>query len=132
MTLTTHGTFSVESRFEPPFHADDGITLGRARFDKRFSGGLEATSFVEMLYARTPDPACATYVAIERITGTLCGHDGSFVVHHVGVRDGATDSLTLSIVPGSGTGALAGITGGMDITITDGVHHYAVSAALPA
>lgn len=130
MTLSAHGTFSVDSSFPPPLHAADGVTLGRARFDKRFTGGLEATSFVEMLYARTPDPTCATYVAIERIEGTLCGRSGSFVVHHVGVRDGTTDSLTLSIVPGSGTGELAGVTGSMTITITEGVHHYTLEAAL--
>jgi hypothetical protein len=130
VTLSANGTFSVDSTFAPPFHSEDGVTLGGARFDKQFTGGLEATSFVEMLYARTPDPTCATYVAIERIAGTLCGRAGSFVVHHVGLREGGTDSLTVSIVPGSGTGALSGITGVMTITITDGVHYYTVAASL--
>ena len=104
MSLTAEGTFTVDSEFAPPFHAEDGITMGRARFNKQLTGGLTGRSFVEMLYVRTPDPRCATYVALERIEGTLDGHTGSFVVHHVGIRSEEAESLTLSIVPGSGTG----------------------------
>jgi hypothetical protein len=118
------GTFEITMSGEPPFDVVDGVSLGRARFDKRFSGPMTATSRVEMLAARTPNAGSAGYVAIERITGSVEGKQGSFVAMHLGVMNRGADSLTITIVPDSGTGELTGIRGTMNIRITDGQHHY--------
>ena len=67
---------------EPPFEVVDDVALSRARFDKQFSGPLEAKSQVHMLAARTPVESSAGYVAIERIEGTLDGRAGTFVLAH--------------------------------------------------
>ncbi|MDB4945979.1 MAG: hypothetical protein JWP97_5513 [Labilithrix sp.] len=109
---------------DPPYDDTDGVSLGRARFDKRFAGPLEATSHVEMLGARTPVAGSAGYVALERITGELVGKRGSFTVLHTGLMNRGKPSLAVVIVPDSGTGELAGIVGTMNIVVKDGKHTY--------
>lgn len=56
--------------------------------------------------------------------GSLDGKTGGFVLQHFGIMDKGKDRLVLEVVPDSGTGELAGITGSMDIDIIDGEHHY--------
>ena len=121
---TAKGTFEITMQAEPPFEDVAGVTLGRATFDKRFSGALEATSKVYMLASRTPVESSAGYVAVERITGTLDSRRGSFVVLHRGVMTRGARSLEITVVPDSGTGDLEGIAGKMDIEIVSGQHHY--------
>jgi hypothetical protein len=77
-----------------------------------------------MLTATTDVKGSAVYVAIERITGTLHGREGSFLLHHTGVMTRGAPHLTVSVVPDSGTGQLTGITGRMEIIIADGNHSY--------
>lgn len=109
---------------EPPYDAVDGVTLARVRFDKRFAGPLDATSSVQMLGARTPVEGSAGYVALERVTGALDGKRGSFVLQHTGVMTRGARSLSVIVVPDSGTGELRGLAGRMDIQIVDGKHYY--------
>ncbi len=125
------GTFAITMTPEPGAEVVDGITIGRVRFDKVFAGPLTATSVVQMTSARTTIANSAGYVAIERIAGTVEGKAGSFVVMHTGVMDRGAQSLTISIVPDSGTGELAGIVGTMGIQIVEGVHHYTLDYTLP-
>lgn len=121
---TVTGPFDVSSDFDPPYDTRDGNTLGRARFEKRFHGPLDATSVVHMLSARTAVPTSGMYVAIERIEGTLEGRSGAFVVAHTGTMDRGTQSLDVVVVPDSATGALVGLGGRMKIRIEDGKHFY--------
>lgn len=101
-----------------------GINLGRMSIDKQFHGDLEATSRGEMLSAMTAVQGSAGYVAIEQVTGTLSGKEGSFVLQHFGMMDKGNDRLLLEVVPDSGTGELAGLRGEMRIDIKDGKHFY--------
>jgi hypothetical protein len=72
------------------------------------------------------------YVAIETFSGTLRGKTGSFSLHHTGIMTKAAPNLTISVVPDSGTGQLAGITGNMTIKIApDGRHSYEFEYTLP-
>jgi hypothetical protein len=126
------GTFSVNVSPEPPHDVVDGVSIGRVRVDKRFEGPLDATSVVDMIGARTPVEGSAGYVAIERVTGTLAGRRGTFVLQHLGRMSGGAMSLTVLIVPDSGTAELAGISGNMIIRIEGGRHFYALDVELPA
>ena len=72
----------------------------------------------------TPVDGSAGYVAIERVSGALHGRKGSFVLQHSGTMTRGAAELVISVVPDSGTGELAGITGRMVITIADGKHSY--------
>ncbi len=114
----------MSTRPEPPFSSEEGVLLGRMEFDKVFRGPLEATSVVYMTYARTRLDTSAGYVAVERIVGSLDGRGGSFVVLHTGLMDEGELSLKVPIVPKSGTGELAGISGSMTIEESDGEHTY--------
>jgi hypothetical protein len=125
------GTFEVKAT---PLEFDgtsDGATLGRMKFDKVFHGDLQAAAQVQMLSAMsTSVKGSAAYVAIEWMTGTLHGRAGSFVLHHTGIMDKGTQSLSVQVVPDSGTDALVGLRGGYSIEIKDGVHSYVFEYSL--
>jgi hypothetical protein len=130
--MAAHGTGTFEVKLTPqPEDKADGSTLGRMSGDKQFHGDLEGTSKVQMLTAMTDVKGSAGYVAIERVTGTLHGHTGSFVLQHSGSSNRGATQLSITVVPDSGTGQLVGIAGKMTITITDGKHSYDFEYTLP-
>ena len=130
--MNAPGPFEITTHAEPPYDVVDGVPLVRVRFVKRFHGPLDAASEVHMLAARTPVPDSAGYVAIERVTGTLDGRAGTFVLQHSGTMTRGARALSVTVVPDSGTGQLAGLAGQMDIQIVDGQHRYAFDFTLPA
>jgi Protein of unknown function (DUF3224) len=92
--------------------------------DKKFHGDLEATSKGEMLTAVTQVKGSAGYVAIERVSGTLHGRSGTFVLQHTGTATRGAHQLSVTVVPDSGTGQLVGLAGTMTIHNADGKHSY--------
>lgn len=107
-------------------------SAGRFALDKRFHGDLDATAAGEMLTAMTATEGSAAYVAIEQVTGTLAGRRGSFQLQHTGIMNRGAPSLTIAVVPDSGTGELTGLTGAMRINIApDGAHAYEFDYTLP-
>ncbi|HEX3770266.1 MAG TPA: DUF3224 domain-containing protein [Polyangiaceae bacterium] len=106
---------------------------GRMSLDKQFHGDLEATSQGEMLSVMTATKGSAAYVAIEKVTGSLGERSGSFAFQHCGTMNRGEPSLTIAVVPDSGTGDLAGISGTMKIAIApDGGHTYEFEYAFPS
>lgn len=97
--------------------------LGRLTIDKRFHGDLEGISKGEMLATQTEVPGSAGYVAMERVTGSLKGRQGSFVLQHSATMSRGTPTSSIMVVPDSGTGELKGITGTMTITVASGGGH---------
>ena len=130
VTQHARGTFDVTITPQPADAYADGAALGRMTLDKTFRGDLEATSVGQMLTAMTPVKNSAGYVAIERVTGTLGGRRGTFVLQHSGTMERGAQRLTLAVVPDSGTDALAGLAGTMTIQIANGVHAYAFAYTL--
>jgi hypothetical protein len=120
--VTTRATGTFEVKLTPQSAKDDPV--GRMSIDKQFHGELEATSKGEMLSVFTEVKGSAGYVAMERVTGTLRGHGGSFVLQHTGTMNRGEPQLSVTVVPDSGTGDLAGLTGKMEIIIADGKHSY--------
>jgi hypothetical protein len=84
-----------------------------------------------MLSAMGNVQGSAGYVAIERVTGTLHGKRGSFVLQHTGTMDRGAPSLSIHVVPDSGTEELVGLTGSMQIQIEQGKHFYTFDYSLP-
>ncbi len=125
------GTFEV--KLTPQGSADpaEGSTLARMSIEKRFLGDLEATGKGEMLSAAGGVKGSAGYVAIERVTGTLGGLSGSFVLQHNGTMTRGEPHLVIAVVPDSGSGQLAGLAGRMTIAIADGEHSYEFEYTLP-
>jgi hypothetical protein len=118
------GTFEVKLVPAAPEDKAEGATLGRMSIDKQFHGDLEGTSKGEMLSAITSVKGSAGYVAIERVSGSLQGRSGTFVLQHTGTMTRGTPALAISVVPDSGTGQLTGLAGKLTINIADGKHFY--------
>jgi hypothetical protein len=125
--MTTHasGPFDVKLTPQKPDHPQaEAAGFGRMSLDKRFHGDLDATSQGEMLGAMTEVQGSAGYVAMERVTGTLHGRRGTFVLQHSCTMTRGAQQMTITVVPDSGTGGLAGITGSMAIIIKEGGQHF--------
>jgi hypothetical protein len=131
MTTHAHGTFAVQLTPQALAHAEADASLGRLAITKQFQGDLVGASLGEMLSARTSVENSAGYVAIERVTGTLHGRQGSFVLQHSGTVDRGAQQLVISVVPDSGTSDLVGLVGTMTLDIADGVHAYDIAYTLP-
>ena len=125
------GTFEV--KLDPQGEPDkaEGSTLARMSIDKKYHGDLEGTAKGTMLTAATDVKGSAGYVAVERVTGTLNGKTGSFVLQHSGTMTRGTPQLSVTVVPDSGTGQLEGIAGTLTIKIADGKHSYVFDYTLP-
>ncbi len=119
------GTFDVKLLPLATDTPTEGATLGRMSIDKIFRGDLQAISKGEMLTAGTAIKNSAAYVAVERVSGMLQGRKGTFALVHTGMMNRGAPTLTISVVPDSGTGELAGISGRFDIQVADGKHTYA-------
>ena len=125
------GTFVVRLEPQGVSEGAQAAGIGRMSIDKQFSGDLQAASKGEMLAAMTAVEGSAGYVALERVTGTLHGRSGAFVLQHNGLADRSAQQLTIAVVPDSGAGELAGIRGQMTIQIEDGEHRYTLEYTLP-
>jgi len=119
------GTFDVKITPQASDLAPEGPNLGRMSLDKQFQGDLTASAKGEMITAAgIAVKESAAYSAVERITGTLHGKQGSFALQHTGIMNRGTPTLNVTVVPDSGTGALTGLTGRMDIIIEGKLHKY--------
>jgi hypothetical protein len=132
MSLHAEGTFEVKNS---PLGGDDavnGTAIGRFGLDKQFHGDLEGGSKGEMLGAGNPATGTAGYVAIEQVSGTLNGRNGSFALQHFGTMEENKFNLIVKVVPGSGLGELTGISGSMTIAIANGKHSWKFDYTLPS
>jgi hypothetical protein len=133
MTLHAAGPFDAKTTPLPPDDATAGadVNISRYSIDKQYHGDLEGAAKGEMLGAGDPSKGNAGYVAIEHVTGTLHGRSGSFALQHSGTMNQGKFQLTVTVVPGSGTGGFAGIAGSMTIIIANGKHSYTFDYTLP-
>ena len=124
MTARATGTFDV--KLNPLANDADpqGSTLARLSIDKEFKGDIEGTSKGEMLSAGTQVKGSAGYVAMERVTASVHGKRGTFVLQHNATMTRGAPQLHIAVVPDSGTGELEGITGTLSIIIEGKKHSY--------
>ncbi len=123
-SMTTHANGTFEVKMTPQTTDDKDAVVGKYSLDKKFSGDLEGTSKGEMLAIGTAVEGSAGYVAMEKVTATLNGRKGTFGLQHSGTMTRGAGQLNITVVPDSGTGDLAGLSGRMDIKIADGKHYY--------
>jgi hypothetical protein len=124
MTTRATGKFDVRLAPEPIIHGSETCSVSRMSIDKDFHGDLEAQSLGEMLAAHGHVEGSAAYVAMEEVTGTLGGREGSFVLQHRAIMNRGAPEQSVTVVPDSGTGDLVGLTGLMTIIIDAGAHSY--------
>ena len=131
MTYQAAGTFDVKMAPQPAEKTAAGETIGRMLLDKKYHGPLDATGTGQMLAMRTAVEGSAGYVAMELVAGKLDGRSGSFVLQHSGTMNRGARLLVLNVVPDSATDELTGLSGNMEVIITDGKHHYRFEYSLP-
>jgi hypothetical protein len=103
--------FGIKSWDEKPYNEIEGAPkLTRVSATKSYQGDIEGEGKLEylMMY-RTA--GSASFMGLERVTGSVGGRSGSFVLQHTGTFEGGVAKVTLSVVPGSGTGDLRGLSG---------------------
>ncbi len=131
-----HATGTFEVRVVPvePSDIARAADTGRMTIDKTWTGALTGTSKGEMLTGMTKENASMAYVAMERFTGTVNGHAGTLLFAHTAMMlhgKPRPEDLVITVVQGSGTGALQGITGTLGITMDGGTHSYDLAYTLP-
>lgn len=120
--------FEVTSWNATPYgEAGEGPLLSEAQVVKRYHGELDAEGRARVLMCRAGADgplANAGYIASEQVAGSLDGRKGTFVLQHWGIaEEGAPPRTAGHVVPGSGTGDLAGLSGTVDIRVDeDGTH----------
>jgi hypothetical protein len=131
MTMHAKGPFEVKLSPQASPELPQGV-IARMSIEKTFHGDLEGTSKGEMLASGSGSKGSSGgYVALEQVTGTLNGHKGTFVLQHSATMTQGVPQLSIIVVPGSGTDQLAGLSGKMNIVITEGKHSYDFDYSLP-
>ena len=105
--------------------------IDRLSIDKKYHGDVRGTSTGQM-QAIKDDRSTGAYVALEKVVASLQGRSGTFMLMHYGyMNQGAVGRWLVEIVPNSGTGELAGLSGTMKIIQKDEKHHYEIEYTLP-
>ena len=119
-------TGSFEVNLQPLSNAEvsNDALLGRMLLTKKFTGDLAASARGQMLSAGTSTKGPAGYVAIYHVSRMLDGRSGSFLLQHSGSMQRGVPTLSIKVIPDSGTEGLAGIAGTLSINVVDGKHFY--------
>ena len=110
---TAVASFAIEGWDEDVYDAPaEGSALARATVRKRFTGDLAGTSVAELQMVKARPDSGEGYIATERVTGTLHGRAGTFVIQHGGFSLGDGEMTQFGhIIHESGTGELTGLRG---------------------
>lgn len=123
MRHTANARFAIKSWDEKPYSEGPGLPkMTRATVTKSFTGDIAGDSQVEYVMMYRSD-GTAAYVGLERITGSVGGRSGSFVLERTGVFEGGQAKESYNVIPGSGTGELAGLTGTGTSSVGHGAEH---------
>ncbi len=121
----------TNDRYEEEAYAEaDGVELSRVHIARTFSGDLDGESTAELMIAKSEGGG--GYIGHDRISGVLAGRTGTFVFQHTGIMGPEGVTNTGTIVPGTGTGELEGITGdGSMLADEEGNHTFTLAYELP-
>jgi len=132
MTGQATGTFEVKVKPLPEDAKVPGVTVGRLSIEKVWSGDIVGTSRAEMLTTGSEVKGSAGIVGVEAMDVSIKGRRGTFtLLHHATMKNNADFRMTVVVVPDSGTGALTGIAGTLEIIIEGTKHSYRFDHTLP-
>lgn len=117
--MSASGTFEVELTPQE----DPGFPAGRMLITKTYMGDMSGSGVGQMISKRTENGA-AVYFAIEEFSGSVCGRIGGFTLLHKGYMSSDSQSLEVTVLPDSGTGALKDLSGSMLIVQDANGHSY--------
>jgi hypothetical protein len=121
MITRATGKFEIKSWDEAPYlELTEGRKFTRASVVQMAGGDIEGESSWESLMYYRAD-GTASYTGLIHVVGRVGEREGSFVLRATGEFEGGTARAALEVVPGSGTGDLAGLrgTGGSTSTHAD-------------
>jgi hypothetical protein len=124
--MTTHGTGTFEGKSwdeQPISEIAGGPKLSRALITNAYQGVIEGEGTLEYLLMYRHDGSCVS-IGAERIAGVVAGRSGTFILQHTGLYENGVATLTLSVIPGCGTGDLANLRGEGHFAATHGVNPY--------
>ena len=122
--------FTNDRYDEEPYGQGESVELSRVHITRTFTGDLEGTATAEILIGKSAGGG--GYTGHDLITGTLNGRAGSFIIQHGGIMGPEGISNSGTIVPGSGSGELEGITGdGTLLADDEGNHTLTLTYELP-
>ena len=122
--MTSHATGTFEVKLTPQDDKNEDKSLGRMTFEKQWQGEMQGTSTGQMLTGGDVNTGSAGYVAIEKFNGSVKGQKGTLIFQHSATMTSGKGDLTITVVPGSGTEELKGISGKLTIKIENGKHFY--------
>jgi hypothetical protein len=117
--MKTHAkaTFALNAWDEKPYNEMNGLPkLTRVSVTKSYQGDLTGEGKLEYLMMYRDDGS-ASFLGLERVVGSVGGRSGSFVLQHSGAFKGGIATVTLLVVPGSGTGDLRGLRGNGEFAV---------------
>ena len=112
-TAKAHASGRIDVKtYEPQPYEEvaDGPNLVEIHVTETFSGAIQGEGVVRFLQAVRTDES-ASFVGIERVTGSIDGRQGSFLLQDAGTLEGQTVNGDWFVIPGSGTGELTGLRG---------------------
>jgi hypothetical protein len=123
----------ISGRFDIDIAPADALLPGTGRFDftKTWTGEIKGTSAGVMLSGGDPAAGAAGYVAIELFEGAIDDRTGTIMFQQFGSMLDGADVLRYEVIPGSGTGELATVTGEVDLDAADGDHRVTLRLRLP-
>ena len=121
-------TEEISATFSVDLQPAAGELTGTSRYDftKVWAGGIDGVSSGIMLSAGDPGSGTAGYVALETFEGSIGGHRGTIALQQFGTMGNGEQVLRYELVPGSGTGELAGFSGVLEMAVDDGRHEVAL------
>jgi hypothetical protein len=123
MKQNANARFAIKNWDEKPYsEGADLPKLTRASVTKAFTGDIEGEGHVEYLMMYRSDGS-ATFVGLERIDGRIGDRTGSFVLQRTGAFEGGLAKETYSVVPGSATVDLRGLSGDGSSSVGHGMEH---------
>jgi hypothetical protein len=123
MKKSANARFAIKSWDEKPYSEGEGRPrLTRASVTKTYTGDIEAEGQVEYLMMYRPDGS-ATFVGLEQIVGRIGGRAGTFVLQRTGVFESGQAKESYSVIPGSATGDLQGLSGDGSSAVGHGMEH---------
>ncbi len=122
MSTRAQAVFELKSWDEQPWvEQEDGTKLTLAVVTKTYRGNIEGEATAESLMYYRADGS-AIFTGLERVSGSVAGRFGTFVLMSGTFRDGAA-TCEGKVVPGSGASALKGLSGE--------IHYVATHAEYP-
>ncbi len=112
MQVHLSADFNIKDWREAPIYpGDNDSKVTRAIVVKQYSGDIEGSSTTEWLMACAEEGDSATFVGLERVSGSVSGRQGSLILRHIGSYHGIAAKGAIDVVKGAGSGELQSVAG---------------------